>query len=182
MTEHVAHNPRVRDSQGQPDSPSVRTLATQDSPWLSYSSDLATALWFAVAKARTKFRKHETVRILWRPATENARSWLASTPQSTLPSPCSRPSMSEYCRIAALLSFAAGFQPHEPGQHAPTVACGTPEGQHPPCASATGGACHTTRLVAWRRSLMSDFCVRCRSPPSSPAASGPRFNLRRCSL
>ncbi|OLQ00831.1 NAD-dependent protein deacetylase sirtuin-2 [Symbiodinium microadriaticum] len=33
VTEHVAHNPR-------------------DSPWLSYSSDLATALWFAVAKAR----------------------------------------------------------------------------------------------------------------------------------
>ena len=58
---------------------------------------------------------------LWRPATENGGSWPASTPQSTLPSPCSRPSMSEQCRIAALSQQDSNLTSRG-NMHAPSAA------------------------------------------------------------
>ena len=71
-------------------------------------SDLATALLFAVAKARGG------------PLRRTAGPGL-HRPHSTLPSPCSRPSMSEHCRIAALSQQDSNLTSRG-NMHAPSAA------------------------------------------------------------
>ena len=117
----MAHNPRVRDSQGHPYSPSVRTLAVPGSPWLGCSQATSRLPCCLPSPRLERARPNRKPYVSCGGPLRRTAGPGLHRPHSTLPSPCSRPSMSEHCRIAALSQQDSNLTSRG-NMHAPSAA------------------------------------------------------------